>query len=399
VGIVLLMKRIFLLVLLLSFTGSVLPKTVIHSHTEKRDHKMVSKTKMDSNSWLKRGLNYKNGTGGVKVDKHKAAALVRMAADMGNKAAQLEMENMYKHGIGVKKDLNKAKYWCERAKRNNHAVAAVRRKVVVRHNKNIASTHTGSYKSSEKRADEYFSGKGAPRNLEEAYRWYLKAAAENSSYAAYMLSVMYQLGRGVEQSLSKTVYWYKVGSSRKDALEARMRVAANFEKGYGVPKDLIEAAKWYERVSAYKVAKAQNALGDLYSRNGTDVQNYKVAIMWYYMAAKQNYAMSQYNLGLLYLDGKGIKKNPRKAAYWFKKAAYQKVRPAQYELGKMYFDGVGVKQNNIRAYAWLDIALRNQNDATPEMIDILINDMEPKTREMALELTRRYESRYMLSKI
>ncbi len=63
----------------------------------------------------------------------------------------------------------------------------------------------------------------------------------------------------------------------------------------------------------------------------------------------------------------------------------------------MYFDGHGVKQNNIRAYAWLDIALREQNDATPELMNILINNMEPKTREMALELTRRYESRYMQS--
>jgi TPR repeat protein len=100
-------------------------------------------------------------------------------------------------------------------------------------------------------------------------------------------------------------------------------------------------------------------------------------------------------VALLYLDGKGIEANPAKAAYWLKQAAYKKLRPAQYELGKMYFDGNGVKQNNIRAYAWLDIALREQNDATPALLDSLINNMEPKTREMALELRKRYEVRYM----
>ena len=90
--------------------------------------------------------------------------------------------------------------------------------------------------------------------------------------------------------------------------------------------------------------------------NGDGVpKNAVQAVRWYRLAADQGVAEAQYNLGLRYDKGDGVPKSAVEAVRWFRLAADQGVAQAQYNLGLMYGLGEGVPQNYMVAYALLNL--------------------------------------------
>ncbi len=189
---------------------------------------------------------------------------------------------------------------------------------------------------------EYFTNKGDDAfkvaNNEEALYWYGKAAERGSAKAHYMLGKM-------------------------------------FEKGWGVAKDDVEAARWFRLADKYghpsasialeemqikdpgKIAKDNNSKGNLAYLAG----NYEKAVHWYHMAAEQGYARSQDRLGFMYQHGKGVTKDPAEALRWYHKAAEQGFGHAQTELGTMYIAGEVVRQDDAEAFRWYRKAAEQGN--------------------------------------
>jgi TPR repeat protein len=62
----------------------------------------------------------------------------------------------------------------------------------------------------------YEKGKGVPRNLGEAVKWYRAAAEQNDPRASGNLGNMYQFGRGVAKDCKAAVEWYARGALQKD---------------------------------------------------------------------------------------------------------------------------------------------------------------------------------------
>lgn len=58
----------------------------------------------------------------------------------------------------------------------------------------------------------YEKGKGVEQSYEEAKIWYLKAADHNDYYAFYRLGRLYENGWGVPQSDSVALSWYEKAS-------------------------------------------------------------------------------------------------------------------------------------------------------------------------------------------
>lgn len=82
-------------------------------------------------------------------------------------------------------------------------------------------------------------------------------------------------------------------------------------------------------------ATAQNNLGYRYS-NGIGVPKNNVeAIRWYRRAAEQGDATAQYNLGVHFQNGAGVRRDNSEAEKWYKKAAEQGYESAQKALQKM----------------------------------------------------------------
>src|SRR6266498_1028122 len=108
-----------------------------------------------------------------------------------------------------------------------------------------------------------------------------------------------QLAAQQAKADQKAIKEVKAKAEAGDA-QSQVELGLRYDKGEGVPKDQVEAVKWYLK------------------------------------AAEQNYARAQYDLGVSYLDGEGVPKNPVEGVKWFRKAAEQNLARAQYNLGYCY---------------------------------------------------------------
>ena len=139
--------------------------------------------------------------------------------------------------------------------------------------------------------------------------------------------------------------------------EAQFRMNIMYAKGYGVPKNLSESAKWLRMSAEGGLAIAQHVLGDNYVAgiNGFP-QSYKEAFKWLQLAAVQNDPDAQTSLGWLYMYGRGVEQDFVTAAKWLQLAADQNVGPAQSSLGVLYAVGKGVERDIVKAYTLFKLA-------------------------------------------
>ena len=85
-----------------------------------------------------------------------------------------------------------------------------------------------------------------------------------------------------------------------------------YANGFGVERDLGEAAAWYRR------------------------------------AARHGHDGAQLALGLMYLSGQGIERDPAEAAALLRDASERGNSRARYNLGLLYFRGDGVNRTSLR---------------------------------------------------
>jgi hypothetical protein len=93
-----------------------------------------------------------------------------------------------------------------------------------------------------------------------------------------------------------------------------------YDCGQSVPRDYVEAAKWFRK------------------------------------AAEQGDAEAQYNLGVMCYTGEGVQQDYAEAVKWYRKAADQGHAKAQNNLSLMYYKGDGVPQDYVLAHMWHNLA-------------------------------------------
>ncbi len=151
----------------------------------------------------------------------------------------------------------------------------------------------------------------------------------------------------------------------KGDVAAQYNLGRAYENGFGVKRDLAEAANWYQRAAEQGHSDAQNSLGMLLA---TARQDYAGAAKWFGQAAAQGNPDAQYNLGVLHRNGLGVEQDYETAVHWFQKSAQQGQVQAQRDLGRMYEQGQGVKTDYPEAYKWLKLAqLQGDEEAENEL--------------------------------
>ena len=148
------------------------------------------------------------------------------------------------------------------------------------------------------------------------------AALAGDGAAAYEIGLRYQEGRGVPVDLEEAARWYERAAG-KGLVPAQFRYASMLEKGQGVRKDLAQARKLYLASAAKGNAKAMHNLAVLYAEGIDGRPDYATAVQWFSKAALHGVADSQYNLGVLAARGLGVPKNPVESYKWFALAAAQ----------------------------------------------------------------------------
>jgi len=148
------------------------------------------------------------------------------------------------------------------------------------------------------------------------------AALKGDATAAYEVGVRFAEGKGVSQNLEEAAKWYD-RAAQAGIIPAVFRLGTLFEKGMGVKKDVELARRYYVQAAERGNAKAMHNLAVLDADGGGKGPNYKSASQWFRKAADHGVADSQFNLGILYARGIGVEQNLAESFKWFPLAAAQ----------------------------------------------------------------------------
>ncbi|KAF9139872.1 hypothetical protein BGX30_007369 [Mortierella sp. GBA39] len=175
----------------------------------------------------------------------------------GDPAAQVLLGDIFKEGSGVDQDLQVAINWHTRAADQGHArgqfsigVMYGQGLVVVQ---DFVKTADGGDERAQNTAGVGFvhdRGLGVPQDHDEAWGWFMKAAALGDASAQYILGLLYGFGQGIERNVT---------------------IARN----------------WTLKAAEQRHAAAQNAAGFFYNYSTAD---YQQAMHWYHKAAEKSYS-------------------------------------------------------------------------------------------------------------
>ena len=165
------------------------------------------------------------------------------------------------------------------------------------------------------------TGDGASANQQWVEE--VKAKAESGDAdSEFQLGRRYAKGRGVPKDLAEAVKWYRKAAEQGFA-KAQRNLGWCYFNGEGIAKDYGEAVKWNRKAAEQNNAVAQNALGFCYAEGKGVAKNQAEAVKWYRKAAEQNYALAQFNLGVSYYNGEGVTKDYVYAYMWLLLASGQ----------------------------------------------------------------------------
>ena len=166
------------------------------------------------------------------------------------------------------------------------------------------------------------------------------------------------------------VKWFRKAAEQGD-VEAQFGLGVCYSGGDGVAKDTVEAVKWYRKAAEQGFAAAQCKLGLCYAKGDGVEKDQATAVSWYRKAANQGHAEAQNLLGVCYSDGKGVAKDKSEAVKWYRKAAEQGDAEAQYKLGGCYLDGEGVARDKTEALKWWRKAAEQGHEEARSFFEVL----------------------------
>jgi TPR repeat protein len=143
--------------------------------------------------------------------------------------------------------------------------------------------------------------------------------------------------------------------------QAQVFLGRMYFDGTGVPKDDVEAVRWWRLAAEQGDRNAQFHLSFMYEYGRGVPLDLEEAVRLYSLAAAQGDALAQFNLGRMYYTGQGVAQDYAEAARWWRLAAGESDLVAQFNLGIMYEQGRGVPQDDVRAYMWLAIAIEGSS--------------------------------------
>ena len=202
---------------------------------------------------------------------------------------------------------------------------------------------------------EYANGRGRPRDLFEAAKWFRLAAEQGHNEAQYRLGSMYAEGEGVLGDNAEAAKWYRLAleqyrlRAEQGDVWGQLRLGVMYYMGQGVPQDRTEAVKWYRLAAEQGDGSAQFTLAIMYETGDGVLQDHAEAIRWYRLAADREmsrdvargitsttgHAEAQYNLGLKYDLGRDVPQDFVEAIRWYRLAADQGHAKASVALRRM----------------------------------------------------------------
>jgi TPR repeat protein len=130
----------------------------------------------------------------------------------------------------------------------------------------------------------------------EAIAWWTQQAAKGDAEAAYRLGVEYMDGKpNVVQRDYEKARQYHVQAAMAGERRSMMDIGTLHEYGLGIPVNLIEASRWYERSANYGFGPAQYNFATLLETGDSGRKDEVEAYKFYLLAAEQGVGGIPYN--------------------------------------------------------------------------------------------------------
>ncbi len=334
------------------------------------------------------------------VDAARYVSVLTQQAVQGDPKAQLELGRYLMSTRGPRRDLDKAVEWMTRAANQGHAPAqrqlaklyaggVVERQgqaFVTRFEDKAAAQHwleaaasAGDVEAQYELAVYY----SAPPtlDLEQAFRYALKAGESGHVPAQRMVAGMYAAGKGVSADEAQALTWYAKAAAHGD-VQSHARVAELYAGGRSLPRDPRKAFEWYLKGALAGDTSVYGTVARLYEEGGGIERDLTEAVRWYKMASQAYDTDATYALARLYLSGPITLRSRPEALRWFLigvrqvteggdgteafedeefrtfRDEYRTLASAHYAVARMCETGVGLARDLAEAQRWFAEAAR-----------------------------------------
>ena len=319
------------------------------------------------------GELYKHGLG-VKRDLAKAVSLFKESADAGDPTGQRNLGVLYATGVGVKEDQALALLHYHFASVGGDHMAQLAMGYRHMHGINVPKNCQAAvafYKPAvdavahdvqqfrpppmmERHSLAPEGSRPRPEELDEdVVDYYQYSAARGDPSAQVALGQLYYFGaRGLEQNYAEALKWYLLAAEQGDG-NAMGHIGNMYVQGTHVKACNATALKYFRQGSDKGNGIAINGLGYMHMYGlGLD-QSFPEAMKLFSQAAEQGNLEARFNLGALYVGGHGVSKDYAKAIYYFTLAANRGHMLALYNLAMMHLNGFGTPRSCPNALQFL----------------------------------------------
>ncbi len=175
---------------------------------------------------------------------------------------------------------------------------------------------------------------------------------------------------------------------------AETEVAIRWLDGRMPSRDPKTAARWFEAAAAQALPVAQYRLAALYEKGIGVTRDIPLARSWYTKAANAGNARAMHNLAVLSAEnGESGKPDYAEAAQWFRRAGELGIRDSQFNLGVLYGRGLGVPQDLAQSWVWFSLAARQGDADAGKKRDEVAAKMDAKAVAAAAQALADFKSK------
>ncbi len=176
---------------------------------------------------------------------------------------------------------------------------------------------------------------------------------------------------------------------------AEFTVASRLGEGRGVPQDVEEAARWYQRSAQQGFALSQYRLGTYFERGLGVPRDVGRAQAWYQRAAEQGNVKAMHNLAVILAGRDNGGPDYTRAAQWFQKAAEHGLRDSLFNLAILHESGLGVEQDFHKAYKYLALAAQSGDQQAVKRLQQVRSRLSAPDAQRVDDEVARWRSRPM----
>lgn len=177
-------------------------------------------------------------------------------------------------------------------------------------------------------------------------------AEDGNAYACLGVAYMYHHGKGLEYDLDEAIKWY-LRAADAGCTRAHWEIAKMYRDGVIFDQDIHQFMKHLHNAADMGNPEAQLTLALEYVRGVLITKDFEKAFRYMAISAKQGVPMAQFYLGYMYRQGIGIKKSRTEAELLNSSMVISGNADMFLEIGLMYEFGLdGILHNEVEAARW-----------------------------------------------